>query len=336
MTQLISITGLSQSTAQAQTLSVGRGFRVPGGSTPASFTTAGPANSNLTYTAKAVGAAGNAVTVAYVVAGASTPLTVGVVANAITVNVATSAGSAATSTGAQVRAAVIASGPASALVNVANAPGNNGTGVVAAFGATNLTGGVNAGTAEVQVQPGKLTTVDIDRDDVRKRLSRNFDRWIVSPNGSLQFTVRSLLTPSSTDVGQSAVARGFRLPGQGLSFQGTDTSQNLSTAAAIDVDLTNPNVRRALRSHIGRWCEANSTNTLVTIRGLRTSNAAAGGGLSSRGFRINKYGQSGGGAGQSTVATVTPTANVQVDLADHNVRRALRRNVGRWVVVSSP
>src|SRR5215204_4637505 len=84
-------------------------------------------NNDLTYTADLADVTGNSVTIAYVVAGVSTPLSVGVVGNAITVNVATTAGSAASSTANQVMAAVIASAPANALVDVALATGNDGS-----------------------------------------------------------------------------------------------------------------------------------------------------------------------------------------------------------------
>lgn len=101
-------------------------------------------NNDLTYTAKTEGTAGNATTVRYVVAGASTPLTVSVTGQAITVNVATNSGSTATSTAAQVRTAVLGSVPAAALVDVENASGNDGTGVVTALAATNLSGGMSS------------------------------------------------------------------------------------------------------------------------------------------------------------------------------------------------
>ena len=101
-------------------------------------------NNDLVYTAKA-GAAkfetGNDITVRYVVSGNSTPLSVSVSTNAITVNVATDSGGAATSTAAQVKAAVEASTPAAALVSVAHKSGNDGSGVVTALSATALTGG---------------------------------------------------------------------------------------------------------------------------------------------------------------------------------------------------
>jgi hypothetical protein len=101
-------------------------------------------NNDLTFTAKAAGIAGNSITVTYVVAGVSTSLTVGVVANAITVNVATSAGSAATSTANQVKAAINASGPASALITATNAPGDSGAGVVTAMVSNSLENGAAA------------------------------------------------------------------------------------------------------------------------------------------------------------------------------------------------
>jgi phage tail sheath gpL-like len=122
------------------------------------LTTAVGANANITYTARQRGTAGNAITVAYVVAGASTPLSVSVTGNAITVNVATSSGSAATSKGAQVLAAVQASAPAMALVSAVLATGNDGTGVVSAMTATALSTGVSdtiglTGNAPLPTQP---------------------------------------------------------------------------------------------------------------------------------------------------------------------------------------
>jgi hypothetical protein len=67
---------------------------------------------------------------------------VSVAGNAITVNSATNGASAATSTAAEVRRAVNFHATASTLVHVQYAPGNDGTGVVAALAATNLAGAV--------------------------------------------------------------------------------------------------------------------------------------------------------------------------------------------------
>ncbi len=108
-------------------------------------------NNDLVYTAKTGGPGGNNIRVRYVVAGASTPLTVVVEGYEITVNVATSAASAATSTATDVKYAVDAKADAAALVTVANAASNDGTGVVAAFAFTNLAGGSWATTPPTQV-----------------------------------------------------------------------------------------------------------------------------------------------------------------------------------------
>lgn len=122
------------------------GWTLGGTSVKAVLTTAlAGANNDMTFTADTAGAGGNAITVAYVVAGLSTSLSVAVVGTAITVNVATDGAGAATSTAAQVKTAIEASGPAAALVDVANAGGNDGTGVVAALAATPLAGGVTNG-----------------------------------------------------------------------------------------------------------------------------------------------------------------------------------------------
>ncbi len=93
---------------------------------------------SILFTSVPGGTVGNSTTVALVVAGLNTPLTVGVVGTDITINVATDGAGAATSTMAQVAAAVAASAAASALVT-AIAGGTTST-VVAALGVTNLAG----------------------------------------------------------------------------------------------------------------------------------------------------------------------------------------------------
>jgi hypothetical protein len=114
-----------------------------GSSIKAAMTTAlTGANNDMTYTADTAGVGGNSITVAYVVSGLSTALSVAVVGTAITVTVATDGAGAATSTAAQIKTAIEASGPAAALVDIANAGGDTGAGVVTAMAATPLAGGV--------------------------------------------------------------------------------------------------------------------------------------------------------------------------------------------------
>lgn len=314
----VDIRGLQQSEAPdtAGTMRK-RGFRVTGDQAASLTTALAGANNDLVFTAKTAGTGGNAITVAIVVAGANTPLSVGVVGNAITINSATSAGSAATSTAAQVKAAVDASGPASALVAVALAPGNDGTGVVAAQGATNLTGG-GAGANRL-VSPLTNVTVDVDVAETRKRLGRYHDQFISVPDGGNLVYIRSI-EASPVDSSASGISRGFRIKNAAGA-----QARVVPGAAAVQVDVGDPMVRKALKQHNGRWIEANNTNSLTTIRGLTVSGAS---GSLARGFRIKNQ------AGNQV--TVGPTANVQVNVSDAYVRRILRRNRGRYVVVSSP
>jgi hypothetical protein len=122
--------------------------------TKATLTTAmAGANNDLKFTSKQRGTDANNIRVRIVVAGANTALSVSVSTNDITVNSATNGSSVATSTAAQVKAAIEASTPAKALVDVAFASGNDGSGVVAAFAFTALTGGKEPAFEGTDVNP---------------------------------------------------------------------------------------------------------------------------------------------------------------------------------------
>jgi hypothetical protein len=108
-------------------------------------TNLGGTQDDLRFVAQKPGAAGNSITIAYVVSGTNTPLSVAVSGTAITVNVATSGAGAATSTAKDVRDKVNNTAKAWALVKVMYKTGNDGTGVVAALAATPLTGGSDTG-----------------------------------------------------------------------------------------------------------------------------------------------------------------------------------------------
>lgn len=126
---------------QAALLS-GRYFRGIGNRATLTTALAG-ANNDITLIARTPGTAGNSITFRIVVAGASTPLSVSVAGSAITVNSATNGSSAATSTANDVVRALLANAAASVLVwSQLAVPGNDGTGVVVALGATNLAGAV--------------------------------------------------------------------------------------------------------------------------------------------------------------------------------------------------
>lgn len=107
----------------------------------------GTGNGRILWIARTPGTAGNAYTVRYVVAGNNTPLTISNVAGAITVNLATGAGGAPTSTAADVVRAFKQSSqlPGTPLAYVwpeLVRPGSDGSTVLAALAATNLTGAV--------------------------------------------------------------------------------------------------------------------------------------------------------------------------------------------------
>lgn len=139
--------GIKQDNSTGPVRSLGGGWGRFGISATDSLTTAlTGTNNDLTYTAKRGGST-SGITVQYVVAGVSTALSVVTTGKAIVVNVATDGSSAATSTAAQVAAAVAANFGANALVSVANAPSNDGTGVVTALSVTPLAGGSDGVTA---------------------------------------------------------------------------------------------------------------------------------------------------------------------------------------------
>lgn len=125
----------------------GRRAHLSAPGTKASLTTAlTGTNNDLTFTAVQPGADGNSISVQYINAGGTTPLSVDFVrtangpVRAVNVTLATTTGTI-TSTAAQVRDAVNNHARAQNHVQVANAAANDGTGVVTAMAATNLTGG---------------------------------------------------------------------------------------------------------------------------------------------------------------------------------------------------
>lgn len=95
-------------------------------------------NNDIQLIARDPGVGGLDITLTIAVAGNNTALSVAVATKAITVNAATNGSGVATSTAAQVVAAINASDAARALVIAALAPSNDGTGAVVALAATNL------------------------------------------------------------------------------------------------------------------------------------------------------------------------------------------------------
>jgi hypothetical protein len=110
----------------------------------ASLTTAlAGTNNDLVFTAKTAGYWGNAVRVRYVdPGGVSATLGVVVSGNDITVNLGRAA-SLINTTATALKAAIDGNTSAAALVDVANAGGNDGSGLVTALAYTALAGGSN-------------------------------------------------------------------------------------------------------------------------------------------------------------------------------------------------
>ena len=128
----------------------------------ASFTTnlTASANNDLVFTAVASGAPGEAVSIEYVDPFfADSPLSVTVVGSAITVSLGTNSSNVLISTASDVKAAIEANGAASALVTVANAASNDGSGLVAALSTSSLAMKNPAIVIPtgVTVSPGKMT-----------------------------------------------------------------------------------------------------------------------------------------------------------------------------------
>lgn len=126
----------------------------------AASTVLGSGNAGLRFVADTAGTAGNSITIETVEAGNDTVLSVAVVGNAITVNLATDSGGVATSTAAQVKAAIDASGPAAALVNTTLV--GDGSGLVAAHVPLALTGGLAAVAGTDIILPNLTTIKDLD------------------------------------------------------------------------------------------------------------------------------------------------------------------------------
>jgi len=98
-------------------------------------------NNDLVFTAVEEGSGGDDITIAYVDPSANNAVeSVSVSGKAITFNLATGSGGAITSTGDTLKATLLASAPASALVTAADAAGNDGSGAVTALTATALGG----------------------------------------------------------------------------------------------------------------------------------------------------------------------------------------------------
>jgi hypothetical protein len=110
--------------------------------TRATLTTAlAGANNDLVYTAKLSGVEGNTISIEYENPGVETPTETVTVTAGTAIKVVLRSVTGVLSTAAQVQTAIQGHAAANALVSIANAAGNNGTGAVIDMNAVNLTGG---------------------------------------------------------------------------------------------------------------------------------------------------------------------------------------------------
>jgi len=131
-------------------------------------------NNDLVFTAKTKGAYGNGITIQYINPGVETATeSVAVVGKAIAVTLRSV--SSVLSTAAQVKTAIDGNAAAAALVTVANAGGNNGTGAVIALAATPLASGVNGTPGKAFEQRWFGAVLYINASDEEKGLGT--DNW---------------------------------------------------------------------------------------------------------------------------------------------------------------
>jgi hypothetical protein len=174
----------------------------------------------------------------------------------------------------------------------------------------------SSGGAQATVSHGANVQVDIEDADVRRTLRKNAGRWIEKVSGGANSVVIRGLQSSE------ASGRGFRIRPSG---GGTDV--RVAAGAAQTVDLSDGGTRRDLINYWKDYVPGAAGSSLITIRGLSNSEVASGSSVS-RGLSVRNQ--------AGVTVNVGPNANVQVDLADASVRRLLRRNRDRFVVVSAP
>lgn len=207
--------------------------------TKAAYTTALTGTHNdLVYTAKIAGPGGNSIQITYVVSGASTPLTIAVSGFSIVVNVATSGASAATSTSAQVKAAVEANSDAAALVTLAHASANDGTGVVTALSVQSLSGG-RLSTAQPTLVNGDATNDHYYTSNSGQEVIE-----VVSTDGSDQ-TVTVQFAPAAAGGVQAVSGYAETIPAGTTRIIGPFSKSKYNQNAAGDVHF-DPSVSNTL------------------------------------------------------------------------------------------
>jgi hypothetical protein len=206
------------------------------------------ANNDLVFTARTAGPGGNSITVSYVVAGNNTPLTVAVAGFAITVNVATDGGGAPTSTASQVLAALQGNQDTAALVSVALAPGNDGSGLVAALAATPLAGGALGLSQPAQVNADAVNKHYLTGNDGQVVIE------VVSTDAGAQ-TVTVQLSPAAAGGVAAVPGQAETIPAGATRILGPFAKSRFDQNTAGDVHF-DPSVSTTLKFRAYRVAKA--------------------------------------------------------------------------------
>jgi flagellin len=244
----------------------------------------GGTNNNLVFTdaRENAGASDTAISITYAASGASTALSATVNGSNITFNLATDAAGVATTTAAQLTAAITGGAGTFAavkqLVSSANATGNDGSGVLAATAAASTSGGVNGTITFSSSSLGKSEFVDINVLTSGSSFANN-----VYDGSSLA------LRKAGTDIvarvnGQTAVGKGLKatVANQLLNASITFTEGN-------NVALTNAKVTITGGGSLFQIGQDVSTGGQVGV-GIEGINTARLGGLQGKLFELGSGG----------------------------------------------
>ena len=244
----------------------------------------GGTNNNLVFTdaRENAGASDTAISITYAASGASTALSATVPGSNITFNLATDAAGVATTTAAQLTAAITGGAGTFAavkqLVSSANATGNDGSGVLAATAAASTSGGVNGTITFSSSSFGKSEFVDINVLTSGSSFANN-----VYDGSSLA------LRKAGTDIvarvnGQTAVGKGLKatVANQLLNASITFTEGN-------NVALTNAKVTITGGGSLFQIGQDVSTGGQVGV-GIEGINTARLGGLQGKLFELGSGG----------------------------------------------
>jgi flagellin len=244
----------------------------------------GGTNNNLVFTdaRQDAGASDTAISITYAVAGASTALSATVNGSNITFNLATDAAGVATTTAAQLTAAITGGAgtfaAAKQLVSAANASGNDGSGVLAATTAASTSGGVNGTITFSSSAFGKSEFVDIN---------------VLTSGASFQNSVYDGATLSLRKAGSDIVARVNGQTAVGKGLRATVANQLLNASITFtegnNVALTNAKVTITGGGSLFQIGQDVSTGGQVGV-GIEGINTARLGGLQGKLFELGSGG----------------------------------------------